>query len=310
MNHLIKIVLRNLSRKPAYTIITFTGFTLAIAASLLIYLWAYNESSYDKFHPDYQRIYRVLTLSKQGDEIIKSPNCYRPIPKTMQMDYPQIEIATYICYDSEDSPLHLESKSEKIEARGCWTTEEFFKIFAGFRFIEGSAESAFAKPNNIVLSDKTANRLFGDQSAVGKTIVSDKYSKDVYTVGGVISIPEQSHIEFGYILSDKNSRNSAYSNNWGDKGFTRAYIKLRKDAKIDDQFLSAISNHVSRYSKYTDKLMFQPLAEIHLYSDYSNNWLDKNPGSNKYVWVFSGLALLIILMASLNFFSTISCQGI
>ncbi len=301
MNQQIKIIFRSLSKKPVYTIITFTGFTFAISASLLIYLWVFNESSYDKFHPDYERIYRVLTLSKQGNEIIKSPNCYRPIAKTMQMDYPQIETATYISYDSEDSPLHLESKNEKIEARGCWTTEEFFNIFSGFKFIEGSPQNAFAKPNNIVLSDKTAKKIFGNQSAIGKTIISDKYSKQVYSVAGVISIPEQSHIEFGYVLSDKDRRNSVYSNNWVDKGFTRVYIKLRKDAKIDDQFISAISNHVSRYSKLTDKLLFQPLEDIHLFSDYSNNWLDKNPGSYKYVWIFTGLALLIVLMASLNF---------
>ncbi len=105
MNNRIKITIRNLSRKPVYSIITFVGFTLSISAGILIYLWVYNEKSFDKFHPDYQSIYRVLTLSKQGDKIIKSPMCYRPVAKTMKMDYPQIELATYISYDSEDSPL-------------------------------------------------------------------------------------------------------------------------------------------------------------------------------------------------------------
>jgi putative ABC transport system permease protein len=299
-NH-IKIAFRNLCRKPVYSIITFTGFTFAIAASLLIYLWVYNETNYDKFHPDYQRIYRVLTLSKQGDEIIKSPMCSPPVAKTIKMDYPQIECATYISYSSEDSPLKLETGSEKIEARMCWTNEDFFKIFAGFKFIEGSSESAFDKPNNIVLSEKTARKIFGDQFALGKTLISDKYYKEVYRVGGVIRIPEQSHIDFGYILSEKNDRISTFSNNWDVSSWVRVYIKLRKDAQINDQFLSSITNHISRYSKYTDKLMFQPLADIHLYSDYPNNAIDRNPSSNKYVWIFSGLAFLIILMASINF---------
>jgi putative ABC transport system permease protein len=301
MNHFIKLILRNLTRKPIYSIITFTGFTVGIAASLLIYLWVYNELSFEKFHPDYQRIYRVLTLSKQGDDIVKSPWCYRPLPKTMKMDYPQIEYATYISYSSEDSPLKLESGGEKIEARMCWTTDDFFKIFGGFKFIEGSAETAFTKPDNIVLSEKTAKKIFGEQSALGKVLISDKYSKEVYTIGGVVSIPEQSHIDFGFMLTEKNSRYSSYSNNWGDKSFTRVYIKLGKDAKIDDQFLSAITNHISRYNKITDKLMFQPLADIHLHSDYPDDHYSKNPGNYKYVWIFSGLALLIILMASLNF---------
>ena len=183
MNNYIKIALRNVTRKPIFSIITFTGFAFSIAASLLIYLWVYNELSYEMFHPDYQRIYRVLTLSKQGDKIIKSPYCYRPVSKTMKMDYPQIEYATYISYDSEDSPLQTESGGEKIEERGCWTDEDFFKVFEGFRFIEGSPASAFEKPDNIVLSEKTAKKIFGNQSAIGKVLISDKYSKEVYTLG-------------------------------------------------------------------------------------------------------------------------------
>jgi putative ABC transport system permease protein len=301
MNNYFKLTFRNLTRKPVFSMITFTGFTFGIAASLLIYLWVYNELSFEKFHPDYQRIYRVLTLSKQGGEIIKSPMCYRPVPKTMKMDYPQIEYATYISYDSEDSPLYLESSSVKIEARRCWTNEDFLMIFGGFKFIEGSPEGAFKNPDNIVLSERTAKKIFGDQPALGKILISDKYFKEVYTVGGVIRIPEQSHIDFGYILSENNNRISGYSNNWADRGFVRVYIKLRKDALIDEKFLAAITDHISRYSKITDKLMFQPLADIHLYSDYPDDYYSKNPGSSKYVWIFSGLSLLIIMMASLNF---------
>jgi putative ABC transport system permease protein len=301
MNNQIKITLRNFTRKPVYSFITFTGFAFGIAASLLIYLWVYNELGFEKFHPDYHRIYRVLTLSRQGDEIVKSAGCYRPVPKTLKMDYPQIEYATYISYSSEDDPLELETGNEKIEARMCWTNEDFFKIFRGFKFLEGSVESAFQNSDNIVISEKTARRIFGDLPALGKTLISDKFSREVYKVGGVVRIPEQSHIDFGFILSDKNSRYAAYSNHWGDKGFVRVYIKLAKDAQINDQFLNAISNHIGRYSKFTDKLMFQPIADIHLHSDYQNDMFDRNPGNYSYVWIFSGLAFLIILMAALNY---------
>jgi len=301
MNNQIKKVLRNFSRKPVYSFITFTGFTIGIVAGLLIYLWVYHELSYEKFHPDYQRIYRVLTLSRQGDEIVKSSGCYRPVPKTMKMDYPQIGYATYISYSSEDSPLKLENNGEKIESRMCWTDEDFFKIFKGFKFTEGSPESAFQNPDNIVLSENTAKRIFGDQPALGRTLISDKYTKEVFTIGGVVQIPENSHIDFGFMLSEKNSRYTGYANIWGDKGFVRVYIMLAKDAQIDNQFLTAISNHISRYSKFTDKLMFQPIADIHLHSDYQNDMFDKHPGNFRYVWIFSGLALLIILMAAINY---------
>jgi putative ABC transport system permease protein len=219
----------------------------------------------------------------------------------MKMDYPQIEYATYISYDSEDSPLYTETGGEKIEARGCWTDEDFFKIFEGFKFIEGSPEAAFSKPNFIVLSEKTSKKIFGEKPALGQILISDKFNKEVYTVSGVVRIPELSHIDFGYMLSDLNSRNSAYSNNWRASYWVRVYIKLKKDAQIDDEFKSALSNHIERYSRITDKLVFQPLADIHLYSDYAGDSITRNPGSYRYVWIFSGLALLIILMASLNF---------
>jgi putative ABC transport system permease protein len=305
MNYQIKSIYRNLTRKPVYSIITFTGFTVSIVASLLIYIWVINELSYDKFHPGYNQIYRVLTLSKEGDKIIKSPRCYRAVSKTLKTDYPQIEYATYISYQTEDSPLQKESGGEKYEVRGCCTNEDFFKVFGGFRFTEGSSESALDKPDKIVLSEVTARKLFGNKSCLGKTLVSDKYFKEVYTIGGVIKIPEQSTIDVGYILSDKNAMILKFSNAWSDKGSVRVYIKLRKDAQIDKKFLSLISNHISRYAKISDKLMLQHLSDIHLYSDYPNYVFDKNQGSFKYVWIFSGLAFLIVLMASLNF-STLS----
>lgn len=300
MNNFFKIAGRNLTRKPVYSIITFTGFTIGIAASLLIYLWVYNELSFEKFHPGYERIYRVLTLSKQGNDIVKSAMCYRPVPKTMKTDYPQIEYATCISYSSEDSPLQTESGNKKIEARMCRADDDFFKVFEGFKFIEGTPEHALEKPDNVILTEKTAHKIFGNEPALGRILISDKYSKEVFTVGGVIRIPEQSHIDFGYMLSDKNSMNSMYSDNWGDKGWIRVYIKLRKEAVIDEQFLSAITNHIGRYSKISDKLMFQPLTDIHLNSDYED-FLDKNVGSARYVWIFTGLALLIVLMAAVNY---------
>ncbi len=301
MNYYIKILLRNLTRKPIYSIITFTGFTFGIVASLLIYLWVYNELSYEKFHPDYQQIYRVLTLSKQGDGIVKSAYCFGPVAALMKMDYPQIEFATLISYESEDSPLHLESGGEKIEARMLGTNDDFFQIFKGFNFIEGSAEKAFENPENIVLSEKVAKKIFGSSQALGKKLVGDKYQKEIYNVSGVIRVPLQSHLDFGFLVSDKNSRYASLSTSWNWNSRAKVYIKLKKDAKIDDQFLNSISDQINRYSKYTDKLMFQALADIHLYTDYETYNQDKDISSYKYVWIFSGLAFLIVLMASLNF---------
>jgi putative ABC transport system permease protein len=287
--------------KPLFSLITFSGFTFGITAGLLIYFWVYNELSYDKFHMDYQRIYRVLTLSKQGDEIVKSAGCYRPIPATLKKDYPQIEYATYFSFSSEDSPLHVEGQNEKIEARQAWVNADFFSIFNGFVFIEGEAFAAIENPSGIILSEVVAKKLFGNESALGNTIINDKYTKEVYTVTGVVRIPKNSHIDFGYLLTESNREVASFSNHWGDKAHVHVYIKLRENAQIDKTFLAQVTNHISKYSNKTDKLLFQSLADIHLHSDYETSIYDKNISSYKYVWIFSGLAILIILMASFNF---------
>jgi len=297
----LKISLRSFSRKPVYTGITFIGFTFGIAAGILIYLWISHEMSYDTFHMDYTRIYRALTLSKQGDEIVKSAGCYRPVAATLKKDYPQIEYATYLSFSSEDSPLQRPGNSEKIEAMPVWVNDDFFSIFNGFAFIEGDAFNAIKNPSGIILSEKVARKLFGSEPALGKTVVSNKYFEQVYTVTGVVRIPENSHIDFGYLLTESNSIVAGYASHWGDKAHVHVYIKLRNNAGIDQSFLAGVTNHISRYTHKTDKLMFQPLADIHLHSGYESNLYDKNLGSFMYIWIFSGLAVVVVLMASFNF---------
>ena len=84
MNYTLKLLIRNLVKRPILSLITFFGFTIGILASLLIYLWVFNELNHDKFHPDYDSIYRVLTLSNQGGEIVKSANSCHAIAETLK----------------------------------------------------------------------------------------------------------------------------------------------------------------------------------------------------------------------------------
>jgi len=297
----INIAIRNVFKKPVYTVITFTGFVIGIAGSLLIFLWIGNELDYEKFHPGYDRIYRVLTLTRMGDEIVKSAGCYRPLARSLRQTYPQIESATYISYDSEDSPFCTRQDGEKIEARCATIDHDFFDVFRGFSFLEGSPETALSAPSDIVLSESTARKLFGNEPALHRTIISDKYRMSVFTVSGVVKIPRNGHMDFGCLLPEKNNRYTDLANNWGDKGHTRVYIKLAPNALIDETFLDRIKNHLNRISVFPDKLLFQPITDIHLHCDYKSDFYDKNISSYKYILIFSGLAVLIILMSALNF---------
>lgn len=307
MNFHIRTAFRHITGKPVYSLITFLGFTLGIAAGLIVYLWIYNEMSFDKFHSNYQQIYRVLTISKDGDTFEKTTANHIPLAKTLKRDFPQIAYATYLYY-SWGAPVALRygENGEKIEAMPVETNEDFFKIFDGFKFIEGNPETAMKDPQGIILTEKTAQKLFGNEPALGKEIDNDGFAEQNYKVTGVIRIPKQTHIDFDYIITNANYKISVVLNTiagepWGKKGNVTVYMQVAKNAKIDDDFLSAVTEQITRYTGSSDKLTFQPLADIHLHTDYRPGPYDRNIGSIKYIWIFSGLALIIILMAVLNF---------
>jgi len=299
--HIIRQIWRNLVHKPVYSFITFLGFTVGIASFVLIYLWIVYELSYEKFHPGHHLIYRVLTVGKEGDEVVTTAGSYRPLAKSLKATFPQIESATYLSYSSEDSPLQRESGGEKIEVRRAWTNEDFFQVFQGFIFLEGSPEEAFKRPYDIVISEETARKLFGNEPALGQTLISEKYDREILTIGGVIRIPQESHIRIGFLQPETAGRFSYLAQSWGDKAHIRTYIKLAPYSRIDSEVRNAMVHHLKAISPRNELLSFQPVTDIHLHTDYPVYLYDQNISNSKYIWIFTGLALLIILMASLNF---------
>lgn len=300
LNHYFRILLRNISKSPLYTAVNFTGLTLSLAASLLIYLWIYDELSFDKMHKDHQQIYRALTLHKSGVDFVKTPSLPLPLAEHLRNEYSQIETATFIKYESE---MPLQFGDLKIEVVPAYVDTHFFDVFPGFQFVEGNMETALSEPRSIILSEKTADILFGNEKALGKTLESKKYSlNDVYKVGGVIKIPAHSHIDFGFItlIDHNNHLHHTFMNNWKRQEWSSTYIKLNKQTEVSTEFISSINDFYSKQAGKPKRILFQPIANIHLFSDY--NWQhDRNLGEYKYILIFAGLAIAIVLLAVFNF---------
>lgn len=295
-----RILRRNIIKSPLYSIVNLTGLTFSLAASLLIYLWIYDELSFDKMHNDHEHIYRGLTFKKAGTEFIKTPGLPLPLAEYLRNEFSQIETATFIKYESE-TPLQFGEK--KIEVVPAFVDTHFFDVFSGFKFIEGNMEQALGEPRSIVLSEKTANILFGDEPALGQTLQSNKYSlHDVYKVGGVVRISDHSHIDFGYItlINNNNLLHRTYINNWKKTEWSGVYIKINGKAKITGDFINVINEHFSKQAGNPRRILFQPLSNIHLFSDYS--WQhDKNLGEYEYILIFAGVAIAIVILAIFNF---------
>ena len=295
----IRILLRNIAKSPQYSIVNFTGLTLSLAASLLIYLWIYDELSFDKMHSDHEQIYRALTFKKEGTEYVKTPALPLPLAEYLRNDYPQIATSTFIKYEMK-TPLQIGEK--KIEVVPAYVDAHFFDVFSGFKFVEGNIEQALKDPKSIIISEKTANILFGDEKALGQILESNKFSKNAYTVGGVIKIPQHSHIDFGYATLIDNNKylHRTYTNNWKKSEWSSVYIKLNKNAQVSIDFIESIDSYYSEQAGKAKRILFQPLANIHLYSDY--NWQhDRNLGEYKYILIYAGLAIAIVVLAIFNF---------
>ena len=299
LKHHISHFIWTLRKKPIYSLVTLLGFTIGITASLLIYLWVYDELSFDTMHDDHHRIYRVVTLKKQGQEIIKTPMSVIPLANVLIKDFPQIETSTFIKHESL-MPLTVDERT--IEIIPAYTNKNFFEIFTGLKFIEGNSKTALNQPNAIVLNEDVAKKLFGDESALGKNVISKYFGTKKYIVGGVIKIPDQTHLDFGMITLMENNRflSNTFNSNWKTGERTSVYMKLRKRVELDESVKKQLSGLIVKYANRSDRLTFQAIYDIHLNSDYNYQY-DKNQGDKKYLWIFSGMAVLILLMAAFNF---------
>lgn len=299
INQFLKIIWRNTRKRPVYSTIIFIGFVTGLTASMLIYLWIYDELSYEKFHADNKRIYRVLALKKEGNSYTKTPDLPIPLAESLRENFANIEDATFIKYGSE-TPLQV--GDNKFEVTPAYVDLHFFRVFSGFEFIVGDIDNALSDPGSIIISEKTARLLFGDANPLGQIVSSNKFYNIDYKIGGVVKVPARSHIDFGFLTLLQNDKflHRTFMNNWQRSGWTSVYFKLNKGVITTNNFIASVSNHMAENAGKPVKLIFQPITNIHLFSDYS--WFfDKNIGEYKYVLIFSGLAILILVMASLNF---------
>ena len=307
INHSIK----SFRKQKGYVIINIIGLTLGIASSLLISLYVLNELSYDRFNEKSDRIYKLNLNGKIGGQELKVTATSPVIAPTMHKDFPEVE--TFCRINSWESTILLVG-DERFEERHFMEADStFFKIFS-IALKEGNPEQVLDEPNECVISESTAMRLFGEEEAVGK-IIEVGSERTTYTVSGVMEdIPGKSHFEANIIssfMTNPRSRDGIWLNNSFD-----TYLLLFPNAlaeSVEDKIPGMLEKYVGpqlqellgigfeefleRGNKYT--LTLQPLLKIHL--DPSVDQRMKPTTDPKYLYIFGIIALLIIVIAAINF---------
>jgi len=289
----LKIGFRNLLKKKAFSLINIIGLSVGMASAMLIVLWITNEVSFDRFHDKTARIYKVYNRSVATPDINVWGITSKPMAAALKANYPEIE-ETARTYDAN---FLFTIGEKRLNVHGNFTDAGFLNIFT-FPLIYGDKSNALTQPHSIVITRKLAEKLFGKENAMGKTIRID--TADMFTVTGILKdLPNNTQFGFDYLipwsyLKQIHQDDDAWSNS---SVFT--YV-LTKSGVTEASINAKIKNIVKEHTKSNRTEAFlHPASKWRLYSDFENGVA--SGGRIETVRLFAIIAGLILLIASINF---------
>jgi putative ABC transport system permease protein len=324
ISNYIKVAFRNLIRFKSYSAINITGLAIGMVCCILILLYVYDEMSYDRFNKNSDRIYRVVVDGSLGDNSFKVATTSPPLRNALLQDYPEVEAVARIW-----RPITVQLGGSKIgnfgfpvlryedkvfsEEKFYWVDSTFPDVFT-MDFIKGDPKTALTQPSSVVLTEKMAKKYFGNEDPMGKILNVDN-RRNFKVTGVVKEFPENSHFHFDFLGSLSTFNDFVQQQGWLNNSFY-TYLLLRKGFPAE-QFAAKLPALVQKYiypvierflhvqkaelikrgGKY--ELALQPLTDIHL---HSNLGIELEPnGDISYVYIFSLIALGILLIACINF---------
>ncbi|MGC4021064.1 MAG: ABC transporter permease [Cyclobacteriaceae bacterium] len=314
LSNYLKIAIRTLIKFKGYAAINLVGLALGLSTGILILIYVLDEISFDKFHVNADRIYRVATDFEElkSGKLSKGEANGWPIGDLIRRDFPEVEKVVYI---ANGSNLQINYNTKRFDERIYYAGQEFFSIFS-FPLLKGDSSTALVKPNSIVLTESTAKKYFKDGDAIGKTLtLADSL---LFEVTGIMKdVPSQSHMQFNALISFFSTykithQGFSYDDGWGNIN-VRNYI-LFKPGVDRQSFVKKVRNlyvdHVKENMQAWGMLMYvgvEPLTDIYLKSERGNGM---GPlGSEKRVYIVSGIACFIILLACINFINLATARS-
>ncbi|HNL65084.1 MAG TPA: ABC transporter permease [Ferruginibacter sp.] len=296
LTNFFKVAWRNLLRNKGFSFINIAGLAIGMAAAILITLWIQHEMSYDQFHVKKDRIYEAWNKAHFSGKL----QCWNTTPKilarTLEKDVPEVERAVRVYWPRN---ILFSLGEKRLTAAGNQVDTGFLQMFS-FPMLKGNPQTALNDGYSIVLTEKLAKNLFGDEDPMGKILKLD--NKDNFTVTGILKdLPNNSRFGFEFLTNwELVKRQGEDDSSWGNNS-TRTYVLLKENASMASAN-DKIKGIKVRYSKDEDpnwEMFIYPSSRWRLYSSFTNG--KEDGGLIDFVKLFGVIALFILLIACINF---------
>lgn len=309
LKNYLQLALKNLRKQPLFSLINVLGLTVAIVCCLMIFLFVMNEFSYDRFHKNGENIYRVMRRSENNGAFRDIPYVTGMYAKTLLKDYPDaIEKAITVLHDHDLVTYKNNSFNEK---RVLLADKNFFQFFS-YRLLKGNPASVLADPLSIVMTASTAKKYFGDEDPIGKVINFNNKQFYLKVTGIAEDAPVNSHMEFDMVVPLSNWENDIWFNQWTNNG-VMAYVQLNPKVqperlmKLFPAFMEKYLGKFYRESGFNNQLIIRPLQGIYFESGTTHD--DVKHGSKKMAYIFTSIAILILIIACINFMNLATARA-
>jgi putative ABC transport system permease protein len=298
-----KITFRNLLRHTGYTALNITGFAIGIAVCIVIMLFVAYEKSFDNFQPE--NIYRLNEVQKFEGMVSSQKVALSmfPMGPTLQDEFPEIKNFTRIHWTDRMRVTYLD---QKFYFNQPFFVDSTFLDLFNFELIEGNRKTALLNPGSVVLTKSSAEKLFGTDEAIGKTIIHYGNDTTSFMVTGVLqNIPQNSQLQFDALFSFSSIYKPWMFTNWGGN-WLNTYLELVPGtvvSALEKKFPGYLKKYMTRNDGWKNyELFLLPLRAVHgEASDVGLDYLNYQKFDKKYTDIFLAISLIILLIACINF---------
>ena len=299
LQNYLKIAFRNLVRNKVYSFINILGLSLGMTVAMLIFLFVSHEVSFDKFHVNGDRIYHVNSEVKYGDQTVNISglaSTLAPLVKQNNsevMNFVRMKDAGNVVFKNPQNPYQLFSEDTFMYA-----DTSIFSVFS-FKLKEGNIKTVLQNPFTLVISEKVANKYFGNENPIGKTLLCD--SKNLYTITGMLeNIPSNFSLKFDFLTSLQTfpKVSTKHKEIWEKEGAFETYLLLNSEKSVI-KVAEGIVSLGKKTGAFDEKVTYSlnQLSSQHLGGGFSINQ------NARYAYIFSGIAILILFLALFNYMS-------